>query len=703
MRQRLMVVTVGVVVWAAIGGAQGARDATVTLQAAIVQETIRHDLAGAIALYERAVREAGDAPDLAPRTVLALAQAYERAGRIDARGQYERLVRDFPASRESGTARARLAARGWPVPQAAGGAAAGDRMVWTGPSLTISPFGRVSPDGRVVTGRDRNGGGLVAHDVRTNEDRPLTASLVPTAYAGRSTFSRDGRQILYEWSEQATGWRMEIRIAPFPPSGILQPTLTLRPNRDDFPRNPTALDWSPDGRWVALSVRTRTGSGLIALMSVPNGSLRVLKSLGWDVPPNIFFSPDSRYLAYDAPGRAGSAQRDVFVIAIDGTGERVVAAHSADDNVLGWSPDGRWLLFASDRTGSWDLWGQRVADGNPSGDARLLRSNIGKSYEGRTRSLGVTASGALYVHKRVSSRDVVIAPIDLEAGRLIGPARSFAQGPVGGARNPVWSPDGRSLAYTCDDGVCIAIRSVATGEVKTIRTVTYASDLSWSRDGRALLARGYDLEGRSGAFRIDTQSGQVTRLAAGQNLATAEWPAESTRDYFIRNNAIVERDIASGSEREVRPAPAGAGRRTINSTAPRADYVTIRQQSTQGTSELLLVPLGGGEPREIFRVASGETIGRCIWTPDGRAVIVEKDSGRATDGTFTPLTRELWLVPVTPGAPRKLDIDTSVWTTGAMVPSDDGFALSPDGRSLAFQVGTSVDEVWAFENFLPRP
>jgi hypothetical protein len=251
--------------------------------------------------------------------------------------------------------------------------------------------------------------------------------------------------------------------------------------------------------------------------------------------------------------------------------------------------------------------------------------------------------------------------------------------------------------------VCIAIRSVATGEVKTVRTISYAGNIRWSRDGRAVLASGTDLEGRSGAFRIDAQSGEMTRLAAGQNLVPGEWSADDTKGYIIRDSLIVERDFASGSEREIRPALAGAAKRNIGSIAPDGEYVTVRQQPPTGTSELLLVPLRGGEPRALLRAGAGEALGRTVWTSDGRALIVEKDSGRATDGSFAPLRRELWLVPVTGGAPRKLDIDTTTWTAGAMVPSDDGFALSPDGRHLAFQVGKSVDEVWALESFLPQP
>ncbi len=41
------------------------------------------------------------------------------------------------------------------------------------------------------------------------------------------------------------------------------------------------------------------------------------------------------------------------------------------------------------------------------------------------------------------------------------------------------------------------------------------------------------------------------------------------------------------------------------------------------------------------------------------------------------------------------------WTEGAGSGAQMGFSVSPDGRSIAFQVGKSADEVWALENFLP--
>ena len=74
------------------------------------------------------------------------------------------------------------------------------------------------------------------------------------------------------------------------------------------------------------------------------------------------------------------------------------------------------------------------------------------------------------------------------------------------------------------------------------------------------------------------------------------------------------------------------------------------------------------------------------WTPDSRAVIVTKRRGDRG---------EPWLVPVTDGQPRKLDID--------LTNCAGGFRLHPDGHQITFLAGKAGTEVWALENFLPQP
>jgi hypothetical protein len=59
----------------------------------------------------------------------------------------------------------------------------------------------------------------------------------------------------------------------------------------------------------------------------------------------------------------------------------------------------------------------------------------------------------------------------------------------------------------------------------------------------------------------------------------------------------------------------------------------------------------------------------------------------------------LWLVETETGRARKLNIDTSEWTLPDSGPWG-GFALSPDGKSIAFMMGRGGAEVWALENFM---
>ncbi len=660
-----------------------AQHLSVELQRIAQQETVTGDLRAAIDSYKRIVARAGSNREVAAKALVRMAESYQKLGDVEARAVYARIVREFPDRKEEvALASARL---GGAAPVAS---VKGDRAVWTGPNVDLS--GRVSPDGRFITSVDWNNGRLMIHDVATNVDRALTPAAEPiySQAAQWSAMSRDGKQIVYEWMGNG---RVEVRIAALPGSGFLEPRQLVLANAASF----SSFDWSPDGKWIATTFERTDGTGQIGLISVADGSFRSLKSVDRSVLntlrnlTSIFFSPDGKYLAYDRPPTGTSQQRDVFVLAVDGSRDIPAVVHGANDFVMGWSPDGTRLLFRSDRTGSWALWAQSFADGRPQGSAELLKSDIGRSV-----SLGVTTSGALYLYKRISTRDITISPIDLAAGRLLGPPVGFPQGFIEGAGNPTWSPDGRYLTYpvTCDNG-CLAIRSVATGQVRRLApTISDIGAHAWSPDGRSLLAVGRNGQGM---FRIDVQSGEATAVIPndGSLGPVAGWSPDRMKVYFNRGDAVVERDMASGSERVVHRE---AGGLRFTQLSPDGQYVfggSRFDPSTQ-TASFLLVPVAGGQPRELLAPREGfGLLGAFQWTPDSRAVIATKN----------PLSRgrELWLVPVTGGGPRKLDIDPDVWMEDATGGGDRGFSVSPDGRSIAFPMGRTGAEVWALENFLP--
>jgi Tol biopolymer transport system component len=314
----------------------------------------------------------------------------------------------------------------------------------------------------------------------------------------------------------------------------------------------TKFDWSPDGNWIAAAMwdgdsRDHNHVWKIALIKVAGGSVTVLKSSMADLG-SIFFSPDGRYIAYDVSSDDPS-QRDVCVFDRERPQDTRVVAHGAE-SLMGWSPNGTQLLFSSNRRGSTDLFRVTLVNGNLQGFPELVKSGIGPGD-----SLGLTLSGALYVAKHINSRDIAIAAVDLDAGRLLGAPSAFTQGFVDGAdQSGSWSPDGQFLAVRCQGG-CLAIRSTGTGQVvrRLATTLTLVRWPSWSSDGQTLFARGIDRDGRQGIFRIDVRSGGASPVIMDERLSTtlAQPSPDGQKIYFNRRQpaALVERDMTSGVER----------------------------------------------------------------------------------------------------------------------------------------------------------
>ena len=112
-------------------------------------------------------------------------------------------------------------------------------------------------------------------------------------------------------------------------------------------------DVSPDGRSVVFAI-THRGTGYLKIGSLsPEGSLENIRTL---VPSSRFeqaytprYSPDGRLVAYSAWTQGG--YRDIRLVDMR-TGRVQSLMHDrAMDMQPTFSPDGRWLLYSSDRSG----------------------------------------------------------------------------------------------------------------------------------------------------------------------------------------------------------------------------------------------------------------------------------------------------------------------------------------------------------------
>jgi Tol biopolymer transport system component len=659
----------------------------VQLQRTIEKETVTGDLKTAIEEYKKIVARAGSDRAVAAKALVHMAEAYQKMGDSEARKIYQRVLREFADQKEPvAFARARLARSA-----AAPGVGIAARQVWTGPK--VDTLGTVSPDGRVLSFVDWSTGDLALHDLTTGQDRRLTNKGTwndSVEFAEESAISRDGRQLAYAWFNK--DFFYEVRLIDL--NGNAAPRV-LFSNKDVEWIAP--YDWSPDGKWLAVALTRMDRTAQLGLLSAADGSLRVLKSVDWRGASKMAFSPDGRFLAYDLPASDDSEQRDIYVMTTDGVRELPAVAHPANDILLGWSPAGRHLLFASDRSGRFGVWAIPIADGRPQGAAELIKPDINPG------AMGLTRSGSLYYRVNVSGRDVYVTSVDFETGKVLSPPASVAQQYVGFNDSPQWSPDGKYLAYIShrdsanpNRNLLLAIRSMETGRIRELRP-----DLShffyplWSPDGSFLLVNGADRKGRRGIYRIALQSGETTPLLIGQpqdSLAGIGWSPDGKTLYLRRFDlksrqfVALARDMQSGEEREIVRTDAVSG--FAVSRDGRWLAVAAFEKSSKSTA-LLLVPAQGGEPRELLRVRDAESrgLGCCGWSPDGKFLLVNK---LIPDENRSELRRDPWRVSIEGGAPRKIELN------GAR-----GMQIHPDGRQAAFSMGEPKQEVWAMDNFLP--
>ena len=134
-----------------------------------------------------------------------------------------------------------------------------------------------------------------------------------------------------------------------------------------------AADCSPDGQSILVERSQAGGPREIGIVARHSGSFRALAPIDWR-GSTAFFSPDGRTVAFDVPTGDAEWKRDIFMMAVEG-GERIPAVVSpANDVLMGWSPNGNHLLFASNRSGTTDLWAAPLSNGRPHGNPERLRS-----------------------------------------------------------------------------------------------------------------------------------------------------------------------------------------------------------------------------------------------------------------------------------------------------------------------------------------
>jgi Tol biopolymer transport system component len=506
-----------------------------------------------------------------------------------------------------------------------------------------------------------------------------------------SAISPDGKEAAYQWFNKDEN--AELRLVELDGSA---------PRILGAGAIPT--DWSPDGKYVLSIVFKFVNQfhSQIALISVADGSVRVLRTFDWSHPGRMKFSPDGRYIAYDYPPQQDSDNRDIFLLAVDGSREIPLVEHPADDVLLGWTPDGHDILFASDRSGSMDAWILRVADGKPQGAPELVKQDIGQA-----EPIGFTRTGSYYYGLEIGTSDVYTAEFDPAAGRVLTQPQKATQRYAGSNFSPAWSPDGQFLACLSTRGQrsVISIRSNKTGEERDLspNLLDVWGPIRWSPDGRSILVPGKDKKIQHNLYLVDAQTAKVTSILPaemGSEISNPAWFPDGKRLLYTARHpesgtikeAIFVRDLATGRETELfRSAPGvKVDDIALSSDGQQVALTLIDKETRSSVLKVLLV--AGGNVSELVRAKEPEAIlgDSLSWSSDSRYIVFGM-----VRTTSQARKTQLLAVPSHGGEPHAL---------GLAMDSVRSVSFHPDGQHLAFAASTGKDksEVWVMENFLPK-
>ena len=661
--------------------------AELALKAAIKTEIVDGNLKGAIELYKKIAALPGAGRATVATALLRMGQCHEKLGDADlreARKAYEQVVREYADQAGAATeARTRLAAL------AGGTGAPGSPTLTVRRILTGDVSGQVSPDGHFLSFTDWGASGnLAIRDLTTGQNRRLTdeGSLIGSEeFAEESVPSPDGRSVAYAWF----GAKYELRVVGLDGS---KPRV-LRAGGDGVVRQ-FPLAWSPDSRHVLAEVVKADGTRDMMLVAVADNSAKLLKAMGKEPSPGGVFSPDGRYIAW-------VTKEGLSLFDLQTGSESPLVPDRTNPCVLGWAPDGRHILFSSERSGSADAWLVAVAGGKVQGEPMFVKKDLGR------HPMGFTSTGAFYYAVNNVVGDVKIVEIDPVSGNVVSPLQSASR--RGNTWSPDWSPDGRFLAYILarESGRTVIVRSLETGEEREFevgeRTIGIGASLHWLPDGKAVAVPAFEPGKGDSLVRIDVQTGRITTLMPFKTeygFPRFDFSPDGNTVFYVKlaisggnANRVVARDLISGQEVDIIEKP-GLNRGIVSPDGRRL-LIGVNEK---GTQILFVMPAAGGEARELLRLGGEKEVpfwGAPWWTPDGRYIAFLKGAKGEAQIPNRDRIWQLWRIAAEGGEPQRLGL-----TVGRQM---GGLRPHPDGRRLATTDFEANLEVWVMENFLPTP
>ncbi|MCL1867808.1 MAG: S9 family peptidase [Paludibacter sp.] len=337
---------------------------------------------------------------------------------------------------------------------------------------------------------------------------------------------------------------------------------------------------------------------------------------------------------------------ELFVVDADGSNKRQITKTSTSENSAKWL-DNEHIAFLSAESGEMQLWVMDIKGGNRkqiseikdgisdfqfSPDHKMLLyikdvpygQTTAEKYSDLPLATGKIVTDLMYKHWDEWVETVPHPFVaELYEGKLrndvdliAGEPYESPMKPWGGIEQLAWSPDGKTIAYTCrkKTGKDYAISTNSDiyfynikekkSENKTEGMMGYDQNPVFSPDGKWIAWESMERDGyeadKNRIFLMNTQTGEKRDLTAkiDQDVSALAWAADSKNIYFISSwhgtTQIYSVDIQTDSIRQITQ-----GQHDYLSVLPAANCLIGVKQSMSKPNEIYAINAETGAETEI--------------------------------------------------------------------------------------------------------
>jgi serine/threonine protein kinase len=399
--------------------------------------------------------------------------------------------------------------------------------------------------------------------------------------------------------------------------------------------NASGLTWFADHQVLFSEIKTGIHMGIVTATDSRAASREIY------FPPDehamahySYVSPDRRSVLVVEMTGAHMFTQPCRLVPFDGSSAGRQVGPRGTCLSAAWSPDGRWMYFATIVGGASHLWRQRFPDGAPEQITfgPLEEEGIAVAPDGRSlvTSIGMRRS-ALWIHDAAGERAIV------SEGYASAPRLSRDGTRVFYLFVRDWWLGGSWLSAAAN------LRSVdlATGKSDTLLSGQSVTAYAISRDEKEVAFSTTNVDGKSQVWLASLDRRTPPRVIAdnGDQVSFGA-PGELIFRSREKGNALA-RIKTDGTGFERIPTVSFLDKGDVS---PDGEWVIIQAPATteHPVWETLAVPIRGGTPIKVCSDCSAPA----TWSPDGKFLYIYAGSTLSTDPTLMGRT---FAIPVPAG------------------------------------------------------